>query len=198
MDRRKRVGRQIRWQKPAAIASYPDRSSKQGVGCSCAQSDDDPWCHTGNLCLEPGQAGLDLDRTRFAVDASRSARYPLEVLDNIGNVSPRPVDPGFLEATVQQFSSGTDKGMSSEVFGIARLLTDQHDGGPLGTLAEHRLRGVPVERAGGASGRGLLQGGNCRFAGDQVAGTPDPGQFGFGLHTGVNADPAMLHPVDPM
>jgi len=198
MDRRKRVGRQIRWQKPAAIASYPDRSSKQSLGCSCAQGDDDAWCHAGNLCLEPGQAGLDLDRTRFAVYASRSARYPFEVLDNIGHVSPRPVDPGFREAMVKQFSSRTDKGMSGEIFGIARLLADQHDGGPLGTLAEHRLRGVPIERAGSASGRGLLQGGNRRFAGDQIAGTPGPGQFGFGLHIGVNADPAMLHPVDPM
>ena len=78
---------------------------------------------------------------------------------------------------VQQFSSRTDKGMSYEIFGIARLLADQHDGGPLGALAEHSLRGVPIERAGGASGRGLLQGGNRRFAGDQVAG--GRGQLGF-------------------
>jgi len=88
--------------------------------------------------------------------------------------------------------------MSGEVFGIARLLADQHDGGPLGALAEHRLRGVPIKRAGGASGRGLLQGGNRRFAGDQVAGTPGPGQLRFGLHTEVNADPAMLHPLNPV
>jgi hypothetical protein len=67
--------------------------------------------------------------------------------------------------------------MSSEVFGITRLLTDQHYGGPLGALAKHSLRGVPIERAGGASGRSLLQGGNRRFAGDQVAG--GRGQLGF-------------------
>src|SRR5271170_7704155 len=47
--------------------------------------------------------------------------------------------------------------MAGKVFGIARLLADQHDPGSLQSLAEHGLRRVTIQVTAGASGSGLAQ-----------------------------------------
>jgi hypothetical protein len=47
--------------------------------------------------------------------------------------------------------------MTGQVFGISRLLADQHDPGSLRAFAENGLRRVAVEVAGGALSGGIAQ-----------------------------------------
>ena len=85
-----------------------------------------------------------ISTARLAVDAPRSARHPFEILDDVGDVGPRSIDPGFGEATVEQLSRRPDKRVAGKVLRIPRLLADQHHKRPLGTLTEHRLGSISI------------------------------------------------------
>jgi hypothetical protein len=47
-------------------------------------------------------------------------------LDDIGDIGLRSIDSGLGEAAVEQLSRRSDEGASGTVFGITRLLADQH------------------------------------------------------------------------
>ena len=108
-----------------------------------------------NFPLIPLPAGLDLRRCRFLVQADLSARHKFEMLHRVGDVDLVAIDAGFGQRTVEHLAGRADEGMAGEVFLVAGLLADQHDGGVLRAFAEHGLRRVLVERAGAAM-RGLL------------------------------------------
>ena len=120
-------------------------------------------CHDADFGLEPRKAGLDFDRARFAVNAPRAARHPFEVLDDIRDVGLRAVDSRLDKAAVEQFARRPDKRVAGEVFGIARLLADQHDPRLLRALPEHGLCGVLVQIAVRAAGGGVPQRRNARL-----------------------------------
>ncbi len=111
----------------------------------------------GQLRLQPGTAGHDLERVRLGVDAPLAARLPLEVLHDVGDVGPAPLDPGLLERLVEQASRRPDEGMAAEVFLVAGLLADEHGGGSAGALAEHGLGATLPQVAGLAVGGGGAQ-----------------------------------------
>jgi hypothetical protein len=48
------------------------------------------------------------------------------VLDNIGDVDLRSIDSCRGKAAVEQLARWSDEGVSGKVFGITRLLADQH------------------------------------------------------------------------
>src|SRR5215475_352006 len=139
-----RARRQRKGYEPAAVAGDPKAFPEEGLRCGRAERHDDSRFDDSDLRLEPGKASLDLDRARFAVNAARPTRHPFEVLDDICDVNLPAVDPRFYETAVEKLSRRPDKGMSGQVFGIARLLPDQHDPGSLPPFTEHGLRGVPV------------------------------------------------------
>ena len=141
---------------------------------ACAERHDDLRFDDADLGLEPGKAGLDFDRARFAVNAPRAARHPFEVFDHIGDIGLLAVDPRLHETAVQQPSRRSYEGVSGKIFGVTRLLADQHDPGSLRSFAEHGLRGVLVQIAAGASSGGIAQCAGCRLDRDQV-----PGIFGW-------------------
>src|SRR5438034_9884676 len=117
----------------------------------CARLDD------LNLRLQPRTAGVDLPGVRLLVDAALAARLPLEVLDDVGDVDPRPVDARFDQRLVEQSAGGTDERAANEILAVARLLADEHHGRSLPPFAEHRLRAGLPEIAGLAAGRDRLQ-----------------------------------------
>src|SRR5690242_14837811 len=149
------AGRQRKGDEPAAVSGYAKILAEECLGCGRPERYDNARLDDADLGLEPRKAGFDLDRTRLAVDTARSARHPFEVLDDIGDVGLPAIDPGFLQAAVQQPARRADEGATGQVFGIARLLAHQHDPGSLRSFAENGLRCVAVEVAGGALSGGL-------------------------------------------
>jgi hypothetical protein len=75
------------------------------------------------------------------------------VLDRVGDVGPRPVDPGLGQRVVEHPAGGPDERGAGEVLLVARLLADEHHLGAGRPLAEDHLGGVAVEVAGGAGRR---------------------------------------------
>jgi len=99
------------------------------------------------------------------------------VFDDIGDIGLLAVDPRLHETAVQKPSRWSYEGVSGKIFGVARLLADQHDPGSLRSFAEHGLCGVLVQIAAGASSGGVAQCADCRLDRDQV-----PGIFGWLRH----------------
>jgi hypothetical protein len=87
------------------------------------------------------------------VQATFAARLPLEVLHHVGDVDLLAIDPRLLQRVVEELAGRSHEGMPLLVLLIAGLLADEHDLAPRRALAKHGLRGLGVERAGGAVGR---------------------------------------------
>jgi hypothetical protein len=81
------------------------------------------------------------------MQAALAARLELEVLDRIGDVASRALEPGLLEADVEQASGRADERAACNILLVARLFADEHDVGLLRSLAEDELGGVLVEFA---------------------------------------------------
>ena len=75
------------------------------------------------------------------------------MLDRVGDVSRRAVDPGFFERGIEHFARRADERVSGETLPIARLLADEEDLCIERTFTEHRLGGATVEIAAGADSR---------------------------------------------
>ena len=89
--------------------------------------------------VDPPPARFDLAGLRLVVDAPFAALDELEMLDRIGDVDRRAVDPGLLERDVEQLPGRADERPSGEVLLVTRLLADEHDRGIQRTFAEHGL-----------------------------------------------------------
>ena len=135
----------------------PKCRSKQRLSGGRAKHHDDPRADFLELCLEPGPARADLTRVRLAVDAAFAARFPLEVLDGVGDIDPRAIDPDVVEGVVQHTSGWADKGFTSAIFLVARLFADEHDQGVRRPFAENGLRAGPVQVAAMAAPGGSLE-----------------------------------------
>ena len=79
------------------------------------------------------------------------------MLDGIGHIGAAAVDPGRLHAAIEQLAGRPDEGVTGQILGIPGLLADEQDRGALRSLAEHGLRRVAEQWAGGAFGRRLAQ-----------------------------------------
>ena len=150
--------------------------------------------------FEPGKASLDFDRARLAVNAPRPTGHPLEVLDDIGDIGFCPVDPSLGYAAVKQLSRRPDKGASSEVFRISRLLADEHHWGALRPLSKYGLRSVLVQATAGAARRRVAQSRNRLLDRGQITRGCRSwlGEHGFlspGASYRVNASVETLHPI---
>jgi len=69
------------------------------------------------------------------------------MLDGIGDVHRRAVDPGFIQCGVEQLPSGPHERTPDKVFLVARLLADQHHARVHRAFAEDRLGRRLPERA---------------------------------------------------
>src|SRR5205085_5780207 len=101
---------------------------------------------------EPRAAGGDLARAGLGVDAALAARLPLEVLHDVRDIDPPAIDPRIRERAIEKLACGADERATREVFLVARLLADEHQGGVAIALAEHRL-GAPLPQRARATVR---------------------------------------------
>jgi hypothetical protein len=90
------------------------------------------------------------------VQPNLSARFPLEVLDGIGDVHIGPINPRGVEAFVKQLTGRSDKWLPLLVFAIAGLLPYQENSGMGAAFAKDNLGGFPIEVASLAVFRGFL------------------------------------------
>jgi len=123
------------------------------------------------LMLDPPAAGGDLAGVRPVVDAPLAARQEFEMLDGVGDVDGRAVDPGLLERFVEDRARGPDERPPGKILLVARLFADEQDRRVERAFAEHRLGRIFVEIATGAVARFLQK----RFPrGAKVAARLDP------------------------
>src|SRR5262249_19279934 len=121
-----------------------------------------------DLGFQPWAASSNLGSVRLRVDAAFSTRLPLEVLDHVGDIDGLAIDASLFERAVEQLPCRTDEGMASDIFGVSRLLADEHQCGSARTLTEDGLRGALVEIARLAACRGVGYVGQGGFVWQQV------------------------------
>lgn len=69
------------------------------------------------------------------------------MLDRIREIHGGPVDPGFLEALVEDPARGPHEGLPRQVLAVAGLFTHQDDVGVTRSLTEDGLGGGAAQRA---------------------------------------------------
>src|SRR2546428_13093827 len=92
------------------------------------------------------------------MDAALAARFPLEVFDDVGDISFLTINAGFFKGVVEQFAGWTNKRFAFEVFIVAGLLTNEEDFGIASARAKDGLRAAFIEIASLAVGRGCTKG----------------------------------------
>src|SRR6185369_3249893 len=90
--------------------------------------------------FQPPLARIELALRGGLVEPALAARLPFEMLDRIGDVRGRGIDPRFAQESPQQLAGGADEGTADEVFLVARLLAHQQNGGVSAAFARDALR----------------------------------------------------------
>src|SRR5690606_33385494 len=92
-----------------------------------------------------------LCRTGLLVNPTLAPRFPLEVLDGIGDVGRNLVKPGLLQRLIQQAAGRPDKGLALDILDIAGLFADEHERRAGAAFAEDGLRAASPELASAAA-----------------------------------------------
>src|SRR5581483_4997947 len=104
-----------------------------------AEAHDVARIDTLEFAFEPPQASGDLGCVRALVQAPLAAQLELEMLDDVRDVHVFARDADLDQGIVEQFSCGTDEGMTAQVLAVAGLLADHEDARRLRAFAEHGL-----------------------------------------------------------
>src|ERR1043165_591749 len=116
--------------------------AKQCLGCSCSKRHDHLRFDYCDLGFEPGPTRIDLLHIRFFVNASFTSWFPLEMFDNIGDVSLLAIDSGFLERTIKHSSSRSHKRFACQIFFVAWLFSAEKSYCSTLALSENGLRAL--------------------------------------------------------
>ena len=148
----------------AVVAHEAEGAAEEALGGGGPEAQDDAGFDGVDLGLEPRAAGRDLGHAGVLVEAELAALDELEVLDGVGEVDRRAVDVEVGEDLIEDAAGGADEGQALQVFLVAGLLADEHEGGGLVEVDErrgdagHDLGGVAVEVAPLAGGEGGVDG----------------------------------------
>src|SRR5581483_557648 len=152
MDCRGHERRELRFHEVSPLQRDAKPRPDDRLRCGGAEADDRARPDDANLGVEPWPARANLDGIRLLVNAPLPARFPLEMLHDVRDVHTAAIDARLVERFVEKAARRSDEGAACEIFAIARLLADQHDGRALPALAEDGLCAELVEIAGGAAG----------------------------------------------
>jgi hypothetical protein len=144
--------------------------SHEGLGGGGAEADDELGADGFDLGFEPGAAGFDFAGIGFGVDSPCAAGLEFEMFHRVGDVDGGAVDADLFEGAVEELAGGADEGFAGEVFLVAGLFADEHDGGGGGAFAEDDLGGVAVEVTALAFFGGGAELGEGEFIGEEVGG----------------------------
>jgi hypothetical protein len=93
----------------------------------------------------------------FFMNTTLAARFPFEMLDDVGDVSLRAINVSFFECIVKQTTCWANKGFALEVFFITWLFADEENFSATRAFAKDRLRATLPEVAGFAVGSGVTK-----------------------------------------
>lgn len=82
---------------------------------------------------------------------------PFEVLDYVRNIGGISRNTRFQKRIIQNAASRTHEGPAFQIFFVARLFADEHEGRPHESLSENRLGCVPVQITSATARCGVLQ-----------------------------------------
>ena len=145
------------FQHPAPVFGDAEGRTEEGLRGGGSQADDQAGPNGLHFGVQPGAAGGDFAGAGLLMNAALAARFPLEVLDGVGDISRVTIDAGLLQAAVEETAGGTNKRVAFDVFAVAGLLADQDEGGTGLAFTEDGLGGVLVKRTAAAVPRGVAQ-----------------------------------------
>ena len=112
----------------ASTFAFDARSApQQRLRRGCPQADENMRLDHGQLAREPLMTGVYLLCVGTLMDAPLASAAVLEVLDGIGHIHLRTIDPGLRQRTVQQRSCRANKWSARAILPITGLLAYEHD-----------------------------------------------------------------------
>jgi len=169
--------------------SHAEGASKDGLGGSGAEADDDLGTNQLELGFEPRGASLHFRCARFLVKAAFAAFFEFEVLHRVGEVDIGSRDAGVLKRAIEELARGADEGTALTIFLVSGLFSNEYDWRVMRSFAQHGLRSMAVQiaaaaaldlhtkfRQGGMNGNEILRAGKCTtshrtISGEQFSGT---------------------------
>ncbi len=121
--------------------------SEKTLRSSGAQTDNQLRSNRGYLRFQPRTASRDFKGVWLLVQPDSSPRFPLEMLDGIGNVHLTAIDTRGLEALIEQLTGRPNKRPTLLVFPIARLFAHQENSRVGASFPKNGLRSFPVKIA---------------------------------------------------
>jgi hypothetical protein len=94
-----------------ALLRDPELPAEERLRCDRAQADQHARLDDREFGVEPRPARSDLRPVRLLVDPPLPARSPFEVLDRVGDVDLRAIDPASSSASSKSLPAGPTKGL---------------------------------------------------------------------------------------
>ena len=174
MDRREDFRGDVRLQDLPPATRNSKRRAEHRLRRRRAQTNQQAWVRSAELCLEPWTAGPYFGQSWLLVDAALSSRLPLEVLHGIGHVDITARNPGISECLIQERTGWPDEWFSLPIFLITGLFADEHDVSAPRSRPEHHLCRRLVEVASAAFVSGRAQGAHAVCLGNERRRTSGP------------------------
>ncbi len=137
----------IRWKHLSAVFCQPKLCSEQALRRSRTQTDNKLRSNGVNLRFQPWPASCYLQRIRFLMQPNLTARFPLEMLNRVGNVHFTPINARGFEALIKKLAGRSDKRLPLLVFAIAGLFAHQEKSGMDAAFPKDDLRGFTIKVA---------------------------------------------------
>lgn len=167
MDGREHTGCEIGSDQLAAPLRDAKCRPEKGLRRGGAEADKHLRLDEGDLRLDPGTAGTDLQGVGLLVNAPFAAGLEFEVLYYVCHISGAPIDAGLGKASVKQAPGRPDEGPPQAIFPVPGCLPDQHERGSPWPFAEYGLGCCGVKRTGGTAARELPKLRQVGAVGDQ-------------------------------
>jgi len=114
MDGRENSGSYLRLKNLAAFARHTKCRTKDSLGCSGTETNEDFWPNNSHLCFEPWTAGCNFTWARFFVNPAFPTWFPLEMFNGICDVDFITSDACFFQRPIEnvedQEVGGADEG----------------------------------------------------------------------------------------
>ena len=130
-----------------ALLRQSDGSPHQRIQRRRTERDDKPRLEQVEFRSQPPGTSLNFPCVGASMQAPLSALLEFEMLDTIGDVTERTVNPRFMQAFIQQATSRTDKRSAHLILAVTRLLTNENELSGRRAFAEHDLRRILIQIA---------------------------------------------------
>src|SRR6187200_1880525 len=158
MDGRENSGSYLRLKNLAAFARHTKCRTKDSLGCSGTETNEDFWPNNSHLCFEPWTAGCNFTWARFFVNPAFPTWFPLEMFNGICDVDFITSDACFFQRPIENFPRWPDKWLPNQILLITWLFAHEQQTRVLRSFTEHRLSRPLEKRARSAIPSSLCDG----------------------------------------